>query len=336
MSSIKKYVVLVVIGFIIVVTGLGIIAYNQHQIEKRQEAIEKGIVGQKELVDKIVRSQNQYATKKDIESFANENKVNVNAIKKDLSKLDADLTSINKVKVISTGVSVKEVKSTSTGEKNPQPPLKELECKDGKCENPDKYNYLEKEQKIKLEEPFSDGTSVPLGEVGFSAWNERPWSLNLYSKEYNSTTIVGTDENRRQYFYNKFTVTVDGKMYELPITEARTLQRFPEAQFKWWNPSLSLGLSGGTYLTTLDGEVVTSLGLSIFSYGKYIHNPEFKFLGVGLGYGFNSDNFHIVVTPVYYNVGEHLPLLNNMYVGPAVSVGSGGDAAGLLGISVGL
>src|SRR5690606_6144608 len=97
----------------------------------------------------------------------------------------------------------------------------------------DKYGYFDKTQWYHLDEPFKDQSAgpnevgqskqslVPIGKAGFSAWKEKPWSVELLPRKYGSTTVLGQDEGGRHYAYSKFTIEVDGKMYEVPIDDAQ-------------------------------------------------------------------------------------------------------------------
>src|SRR5690606_10638221 len=296
--------------------------------------IEQNNVLQKDLIDNILRSQSSYATADDIKKLARDNKINLDAIKKDLNNIGAHVESINVVKVQSIGVSKKDIKSTNTGEVNENPP-KEVECVDGVCENPDIHGYLGKEQVLKLEEPFSNG-SVPLGEVGFSAWKDAPWRLELSKRIYSSTTVVGEDDEHRQYVYNKFSVEVDGKKYDIKLDSSEMKQVYPTASWHWFNPRLSLGIAAGLNFTKVKQQIVPNLGLSIMSYGKYVTNPEFSVLTLGFGYDLVSDTMDLTVAPVSYNIGNNLPVINNTYLGPIVGFNSDGDMSLLFGISAGL
>lgn len=333
MSVLTK--VLIFLGSIIVVGALAFIIYTQVQISKKQLAIETSMVAQKALVDGIVRSQSSWATRDDVEKFIKDNNVNLKAIQSDLDKLHADVTAVNVVLTNSIGQTGTNIPSTGTGGTNPTPPPVHT-CPDGTpCPNTDPYGYQVKTQLLSLNENF--GTiQVPIGSVGFSAWQKAPWSVDIKPREYGVTSVVGTDENQRMYFYNKFSVTVDGKPYDLPIKTATTQQVFPEAKFSWWNPRLFLGADAGLNLSHIQGEFTPSLNVGIMSYGKYKTQPDWSILQFGLGYGVVSQKLQVIVTPVAYNFGPHIPLMNNAYIAPSLHVGTDGSISIMGGIRVGL
>lgn len=331
--------ILVGIGAVLTIGILAMILYNQEKIKTQQLAIQSQIVAQQQLVDGIVRSQSQYATKDDINAFAKANDINLKAIQDNLDKLNASVASINVITAGSNGQNGTNLPSTNTGPTNPNPPTPAT-CKDGTpCPNQDPFGYMAKQQNLDLNEDFTT-VKVPIGTVGFSAWQQNPWDIHITPREYQVDTVVGTDENQRQYFYNKFTVKTGDKTYDIPIKTATTKQEYPTAKWSWWNPRLLMGLDGGVNLTRKDGvagEFTPHIGVGIMSYGQYKTTPDFSILEVGVGYGAVNKTGELVITPVAYNIGKNWfsPLMNNTYIGPSVSVGTDGSFGVGAGLRVG-
>lgn len=329
---------LIILGSILTIGALGFICYKQVEMSNRQIAIESQVVAQKQLIDNIVRSQNQYATRGDVEKFIKDSGVNLKAIKEDLNKLNAEVVAANAVTVRSTGYVASNVASTSTGTKNPTPTVPTATC-DGKeveCTGFDPHGYYVAQQNMTLTEPFANGVQVPIGSVGFSAWQEKPWNVEVKPREYHVTNVVGTDENQRTYIYNKFSVKVDGKDYDVKIDNAETKQVYPESKFTFWNPRLYLGASAGVNVKELSAEAAPTLQLGIMSYGRYKKQPDIVVLEVGAGYEVDAGEPAVVVTPFTYNIGKHIPLMNNTYIGPSVAIDPKANFAVMAGISVGL
>jgi len=315
--------ILIALGVILVILGLGFIIYKQNEISTRQQAIETQIIRQKELADNIMRSQSGYATKDDIEKFIKDNGVNLKAIQDDLNKLHASISAANTVVVMSSGQTAGNLPSSSTGVVNPTPTTV------------DTYGYLKNAQLLNLHEDFS-GTPVPIGQVGFSAWQQNPWNINISPRAYKVTNVIGTDDNQRTYVYNKFIVTVDNKDYEVKIAKAETKQEYPTAKWSWWNPRLFIGADGGITVSKVKGEFTPSLNLGIMSYGQYKTSPDFSVLQVGVGIGVVSQRPQFILTPAAYNIGKHIPLMNNTYIAPSVQVGTDGSVSIMAGLRVGL
>lgn len=320
--------ILIWAGAVLTIGLLAFIVYKQVEISNRQQAIETQVVLQKQLVDNIVRSQSTYATKDDIDKFIKDNGVNLKAIQDDLDKLHAEVNSVNAIIVTSNGQHGTNIPSTGTGPVNPNPTPVDPS-------NPDPFGYLAKQQNLDLNEDFS-GVKVPIGSVGFSAWQKAPWSLTVLPREYHVTNVIGTDENQRTYVYNKFSVKAGDKTYDVKIASAQTEQVYPEAKWSWWNPRLFVGADGGVNISQPKGEFTPSINVGIMSYGRYKTQPDFSILGVGVGYGTISTKPQLIVTPVTYNIGKHIPLMNNTYIGPSLHVGTNGDISIMGGIRVGL
>lgn len=328
--------ILVAAGGLLFIGALILIIYNQQQLKTQQLAIQTQIVQQQQLVDGIVRSQSQWATKDDISKFADANGVNLKAIQDNLKTLNAQVSSINVISTSSLPQNATNVPSTGTGASNPNPTQPGV-CKDGtKCPDQDPFGYQKKEQDLAINENFPN-LQVPFGTVGFSAWQQNPWTVKVAQRDYNVSTIVGTDENERQYFYNKFSVSVDGKNYDIPIKSATTKQQYPSATWSWWNPRLLMGVDGGLNINRVTGELVPHVDLGIMSYGQYKTTPDFSILEVGVGYGAINKTGELVITPVAYNIGKKLfsPFMNNTYIGASFQVATDGTFGVGAGLRVG-
>lgn len=331
--------ILVAIGAVAIISTLGLIIYNQEKIKNQQTAIQSSVVAQQQLVDGIMRSQNQYATAADLAKFATDNGVNLQAIQDNLKTLGAQLTAVNVVTAVSSGQVATNIPSSGTGPTNPVAPVSlTVPCVNGTatCPNQDPNGYQKVQQNLALNEDF--GTlKVPVGTVGFSAWQAAPWDVNISPREYDADTVVGTDENERQTFYNTFTVKVGTQSYKIPIKNATTKQQVPTSKFTFWNPRLLLGMDVGGNINHVKGEFTPSVSLGIASIGQYKTTPDWSIGEVGVGYGVVNKTAEVVVTPVAFNVGKKLfaPLVNNTYVGPSLSVGTDGSVGVGAGLRVG-
>lgn len=327
--------IIIAIAAILTFGALVLIIYNQEQHKTQLTAIQTQVVAQQQLIDGIVRSQSSYATSADLAKFATDNDINLKAIQDNLKNLNSQLTAINVITANSTGQNTTNVPSSGTGPKNPNPPSV-VACTNGTCPNQDPFGFQKVQQNLTLNEDFAN-VKVPIGTVGFSAWQQNPWDLSILAREYNVDTVVGTDENERQSFYNKFTVKVDGKNYDIPIKTATTKQQVPTASWSWWNPRLLMGLDGAINISSVKGEFTPNINLGIMSWGQYKTTPDFSILEVGVGYGTVNKTAELVVTPVAYNIGKKLfsPLMNNTYLGPSLQIGTDGSFGAGVGLRVG-
>lgn len=326
-------ILLFLFGILVLVAGTFVV-YKQLEISRRQAAIENSLIEQKELAGNIMRAMSQYSTKEDLEKFGKDQKVDLDVIKKDLATLNANLIAINNFTASSKGQSGTGQSSTgTTPNPNPEQP---------NPANPDPHGYLANRQEFELNEKFENVT-IPFGKVGFSAWKDKPWDYSVAPRTYSVTNTIGTDENQRHYVYNKFSVKVGEKDYDLKITQSKTLEQFPEAKFSFFNPRLYLGMDGGVRFATtpgstapVRGEASPNIGVAIMSYGRYKTQPDISVLQIGAGYSIDAQKPNLHLTPIMYNLGKHLPLMNNLYVGPSVNVNTSGDVGIMGGLRVGL
>lgn len=312
--------ILIAFGGVVVLAALVFIIYSQQKIKSQQEALNNQMVAQQQLVDGIVRSSNQYTTKDDLAQFAKDNQINLKAIQDNLDKLNGQITAINVATSVSQEQHGVNLPSTGVGTMNPNPPV--TTCKDGTpCPNADPYGYMKQQQQLALNEKFGN-TDVPIGSVGFNAWQPSPWSYDIKKRQYKVDTVVGTDENQRQYFYNKFTVNVDGKDYDVPITTATTKQVEPSAKWSWWNPMVFI-TAGGAVNTSGSpawGDFDVGATFGFMSWGKYKTTPTLSVMQVGLGADVVDKQPAVIINPINFNLGTVIPFIHNTYIGPSVQM----------------
>lgn len=306
--------ILIFVGAALLFGLLGFTVYKLNDMSNRLSVSEALNVEQKTLIDGLVRSQNQYATKEDINTFIKDNGVNLKAIQADLDELHAEISSVNVVLTGSKGQVGSSIPSTGTGNSDPS----HIDPK-----NPDPFGHVSTQQTLALNEDFG-GLSVPIGSVGFSAWQKDPWNIDILHREYKMVNVIGVDENQRNYVYNKFTIKAADKEYTIPITKSETKQELPSAKFSFWNPRLFLTAGGAASLTQvpLQGSANAGVTLGIMSYGQFKTTPDISLLQVGVVYETGSQKPAAIINPVNFNVGAVLPkgLANNTYLGPSLQV----------------
>lgn len=324
--SLSTKILITVVAILLICTG-GFIVFKQIESANRIRDIERSIVEQKQLLDNISRAQAQYASKEDIATFAKQQNINLDVIKKDLESLHANLQGISGVSVNSKGQNGSNIPSTNV---TPRPNSPSIEPEN----NP--YGYLTNAQHLELQEKFSN-VDVPFGKVGFSAWKEKPWDLEVHPRKYSVTSVLGQDENGRHYMYNKFAIQTGGKTYDVKIDDNKFLEEYPQDKFHWFNPRLFMMANAGVGIsqTPIKAEFTPGVAVGIMSYGKTKVNPTFSILQLGVGYGVVNKTVEFSVSPVQYNIGKNLPLMNNTYIGPNVQLNTKGNVTPGLGLSVG-
>jgi hypothetical protein len=342
MTVINK--ILIVLCPFALLTILCYMIFSQEQIKKQQATIQASITTQQQLVNGIVRSQGEMVSQDALNKFATANDLNMKAIQDNLSKLGASISSVNVITTNSSGQVYNNIGSTSTGISNPKPSNSLMvSCPMGgsvACPNTDPFGYQTKQQNLDLFEVFGK-TKVKIGSVSFESWSPKPWGEAILPRQYSVATIVGLDENQRQTYYNKFSVKVDGKSYELPITSAQNEEvNTPPNKFSWWNPKLFITTGGGINLTTLPVNGTFNAGITgqVMSWGKFKNSPIISVLDVGVGYVSNGNKFAGILNLVSFNVGQILntKLISNTYVGPSLQLATDGNLFLGLNLSLGL
>lgn len=330
-----------IIAAIVLAIG-GLLFWIQQQNEElaKLRAENNSLVGQKELADKTVRSMSSYASKEDIERLIKDSGLNYKLIKSDLKSLDSDIKGVQLLVASSGGYKGDNI--SSTGSTPVDTPLPTVECPDGNVvECPDKFGYLSNRQELKLKEPFED-SDLPLGVVGFSAAKENPWDVEIYPRKYNLTTVAAVNEDGKSIYYNKFTVESNGQTVTIPIDSANFVEEYPSSKFHF-NPRLYMSLDAGVMAAKLNGSSVDSFGeispnLQVFllSHGRTKLDTNWTFLGVGAGYEPLNESVNFMLSPVNYNIGKPIPLIENLFLGPSLSIDVKGQIGVYLGLRVGL
>ena len=332
--SIKTKIALIIGAVVFLISLLAAVKYQHDLLQKQNDTLTE----MKELKDNWVRGQTQVVTKKELEDLAKS--LNIEQINKDLEKLGAKIDGIAITVASSSGYHGTDLGSTGTiHRENPGTNVTTIPCPNGgvvNCPTQDPFGFLSAEQRLSIFEPFPDNINIPFGESGFKAWQQKPWSLDVYKRNYNVQTVIGEDDNGKKYVYNRMSVDVNGKTYPMKVTSSKLVEELPESKFRF-SPRIHLGVSGGAIVNpTPSAEFTPTVEVALFSYGRTSLSPDWTFLSVGVGFETQATKPALVVSPVNYNIGHHLPLVSNLHIGPAVTVDTQGSFSVLAGIRVGL
>lgn len=320
-----KIKLLSAIGIIALFCGLLLVIKYQRDIINKQATIQDSLVEMKKIQGDVTRSQTQYATPADIDKLANSLDLKLDPIKDDLKTLNAHVTGIQTVTVVSNGDNKSNVASTTTTPRTDPIPANEPV---------DQFGYQKNAQTLALTEPFGK-TEVPVGNVSFSAWQKAPWSYVINKRTYSVVNVLGSDEDGKSYTYSKFAVTVDGKVYDIDINDTKLVEELPQAKFRF-SPRFYISMDFGSLISKPEFQFLPNLQLVLFSRGVNTSYPTWLFLGIGGGYNVNSKAFGMLISPFSYNIGQFIPFAKNIYVGPALGMDAHGNFSVLGGVRVGL
>lgn len=293
---------------------LFIVKLQQDQINKL-DLIEKQNVEMKRLNDSLVRSSASYATKADLEKTIKDNGINYSDLKKDLKELRADVRAVSITTVVTPGYFGSNIPSTNN---SPNENAPNVIIPEG-CPNPDLHGYLKRIEYLALKEPFSDGKEIPFGRVDFTAANAKPWGVEVYPRKYKVTTVISRDENGRTFTHAQFSIDSNGETYTLPIDDSKVVEKLPAKRFRFV-PRIYMGMGFGAIMNDPHAEFLPNLQMALFNYGSLKSSPDFTILGIGAGYEVEEDKVGFILTPATYNIAKHLPFMDNVHVGPAITV----------------
>jgi hypothetical protein len=323
---------------VLVIIVLAFIIYQQNEIIQRQKYAEQSVVEMRMLRDDIVRHQSSYATKDDVEQIIKDAGVDLVVIKDDLKKLGGHIQAVSTLVSSTPGYYGTGLPSTVIVP-GPAPEPIIVECQDGKqveCPNPDAYGYLNKFVMIEIDEPFSNGKQVPIGSAGFRAWEDNPWTVEVLPRKYQATTVLSQNDAGRHFAHSQLSIEVDGKRYQVPIDDAKLVEVLPTKRLRF-APRLYLGVDGGVIANPpTHADVIPNLQMSFLSYGHTKIDPSWTFLNAGVGYEAETKGVAILFSPANYNVGKPLPFVENLHVGPSLSIDPAANFGILLGMRVGL
>lgn len=303
------------IGAIAMMVMMGFILVKLYDLTKTQEAVSAQVVKSQQLTNDITRAMTTYATKQDMQNFADQNNLNLQTIQNNLSGLSAALTSVNR----STSNSSKQIQSNVSSTSTTPAPIAISAI--------DPYGYDKARQTLNLDEVFpavgkNPTTTVPFGTVGFSAWQSKPWDINIQPREYDATTVIGVDGNDRQYAYNQLAIKVNDKSYTVPIKSSVIMQTPPTNTFSWFNPHPFITSGGAVNLDTAPaGDVNVGATVGFMSYGHTRQTPTLSLLQVGLGYEAVDKRPAIIFNPIMFNIGRMVApsngVISNTFIGPS-------------------
>ncbi len=166
----------------------------------------------------------------------------------------------------------------------------------------------------------SDGTKFPTADIYYSPnlIGEERWTVNKHPL-YFYTTIVETETE--EGFFNRYAElhienrripSLKGKLFPIKVEDIRWEKRAIKDKKFRFNPRLSFGAS----ITIKD--IYPNIGMSLFSYGRTKRDMDWRF--ITLQAGGNNEHLSLGLTPVSYNIGEFLPLVENLFLGLNVSI----------------
>lgn len=177
---------------------------------------------------------------------------------------------------------------------------------------------------IKIYAKASDGAEFPIAWAMFrpNQTKDKLWNTGTYPIKF-YTDIIETEEPSGKYSrYVELNIRNDqmketkGNIYPLKITDIKWAKNpIKTKHFYLWNPRI------GIQMMFTSEFFAPSLDLSIASYGRTKRDMDWRFIIPSIGGANNKDGTEIVFgfTPIQWNFGNIVPLVENMFLGPTVA-----------------
>lgn len=192
---------------------------------------------------------------------------------------------------------------------------------------------------IKIYATASDKTKFPIAWAMFrpNQTKDKLWKTGTYPLKF-YTDIIETEQPSGKYArYVELNIRNDqmketrGNIYPLKVTDVKWAKNpIKTKHFYLWNPRLGLQ-------TMFTSEFFApSLDLSLASYGKTKRDMDWRFIIPSIGGANNKDGTEIVFgfTPIQWNFGNIVPLIENMFLGPTVAWDTKGTMSYGAGFSI--
>lgn len=324
----------------LIVCLLGAIIVWQHRtIRQQQSALDaKSSAQQAQLDGGVVRASTEQTPPGGAASAAADAGMPIGEVKKDAKEHGAVIDSSFHGTARTSGKSETNKGSTATEPRREDAPRQDdPKLPDVAAPGEDKWGYTRQKQTLSVSEPLPGNSEAPFGTVSFEAWKSRPWSVSVLPRTYRIATVGAVAEDGRRYAYARFTVEVDGKSYPVPFEKAGYVEDRPDARFRWrMKPFLTADVAVGIANMSgegvpVAGQVVPGFQLALAGYGVDPKLPAWQFMLLGIGYEAIGKAGVLSITPAAWNIASVIPVLDNLYVGPTVTL----SAHGVVGVGGG-
>lgn len=268
---------------------------TSEQMKPIVEVLEEGLI-------KITAQNSTARLEALIDKLSKENSIALDALKESNKKVDEITTIVTKIR---------DEAKIDAGD----------EYVDSEIDTRTFYEYV-----VKIKD--AKGKDLPIGVVRVhpfidkDRWTWQPFPIDLHTNvlkvergPHNSISEVAVET----YFTNEFVKSSKGEKYYFN-SDIDWAKR--EDDFKRFMFNLRLGFTGNV----TNESVSPGVDLSLASYGRTGRDLDWRFLTIGVGYD-NEDVFGYLY-PIQYNIGNFIPLIENLYVGPLIGLSTKGTNFG--------
>jgi hypothetical protein len=320
----KAIIILIVLVVLLgAALAIALTQYGEMQGKKEAEkqAIMKELEDQKDINANLVRAASEQVKESDIRKIVTEE---MGDIEDDLKGLNAKVNSISRATGRLERSVSKPTASDSTVSVDGMPEVsKDIKWENGAQELPVAWARVKTagtsetglQRRLRDACGHSEASSATKVVLNYLADPDTAvWETGTYPIDFEMTAATAEIEGGIETQYVQLWAKSPDSDERIPLTvmKADFLYTDPEApEFRLWTPHLDGGLSGG-YVGT-DGFVGGgSLGISIMSYGVTPDDNIWRFVRVAGGT--DGDRAWLEIDPAGYNVGQQLPLIDDMWI----------------------
>ncbi len=171
-----------------------------------------------------------------------------------------------------------------------------------------------------------DGIPLPVGWAMYSPniEGDEKWTVGTYPLKFHESIVIAEDGERTDVYVeawieNDIFKNTKGKKFPITVENVEWTKRYPSNSWSYnIRPSINMGFSTRVY---------SSLSFSFFSYGKSKRDMDWRILG--LGFGKYQDDLTMQLLTAEYNLGNKIPYIENLFVGPHYIFGKETSTFGL-------
>jgi hypothetical protein len=177
---------------------------------------------------------------------------------------------------------------------------------------------------------MANGKELPIGWVKYHP-STGEMTQFFYPLEYKVTVIASElssgefEKHVSAVVMNDYLKAEKGVEHPLKLSDVK-FERRPAMKRFSFNPRIALGAMAG------ENGMIPALDMSFWSYGRTTVDMTWRFAGIGLGVSApnigsgSEDNYRPtgVIVPAQWNVGQALPLVENLFIGPVMTLDTQG------------
>lgn len=165
---------------------------------------------------------------------------------------------------------------------------------------------------------------------------EDRWTVAPHNLKFNANIILAQQEDGT--YKRVVEAWIENHYSSLGKDSAGNYKKFPvDLQILDWakkkerskkfmfNPRIGVS-------SVVGDEVYPNLGISLFSYGRTKRDMDWRFLEIGVGG--TTDTLYFGASPASYNIGNMLPLIENVFMGPYIGLSDSTETIYGVGFSV--